>query len=152
MGTHSFLSLSHHSCLFFLLLPCPSSSVNGGSPGLSSAPEDGGWLGVWRGGLTKSPEPAKDRCRPRYERLIMVLTDKLLSESVDGARWLPQLHSSCGRLSRTNCCSERCCRAPTPHTFKDKQWKIIICVKWGRWVALSDLMAHLHQFQLDVST
>lgn len=48
---------------------------------------------------------AKDRCRPRYERLIMVLTDKLLSETLDGAQWLPQLlqcRSSSGRLYQAN--------------------------------------------------
>lgn len=33
------------------------------------------------GGGSPKSWTAKDRCRPRYERLIMVLTDKLLSET-----------------------------------------------------------------------
>lgn len=51
---------------------------------------------------------AKDRCRPRNERLIRALTDKLLSDFGWSSLELPQLpqsHSSSGHLSQANCWS-----------------------------------------------
>lgn len=105
MGTHFFLSLSHHSCLFFWLLPCRSSSMNGDPQASPLLLRTEGGMESGEGGSPKS-WTTKDRCRPRYERLIMVLTDKLLSETVDEAQCLPQslpLHSSSGRLAQANC-------------------------------------------------
>lgn len=88
--THVSLSLSHHSCLFFWFTLIRSSLDEWGSPSVSLASEDGGCWGVWRkgrgpgGGGSPNSWTAKDRCWPRYESLIMVLTDKFLAET----QWL----------------------------------------------------------------
>lgn len=57
---------SYHSCLFFWLRPCRSPYMNGdprASPQLQKA------------------KTGKDRCKPRYESPITVLTDKELTRA-----------------------------------------------------------------------
>ncbi|CAB1450561.1 unnamed protein product [Pleuronectes platessa] len=101
-----FDSLSgNHSCLFLLAVALSITPDEWGSPGLTSAPAGERVVGSLEWGRRASPSSwtAKDRCRPRYERLIMVLTDKLLSETLEGALLLPQplqSHSSSAHLSQ----------------------------------------------------
>lgn len=111
MGTHVSLSLSHHSCLFFCLTLSRSSRMNGhprASPQL-----------VRMEGCSPNSWTAKDRCWPRYERLIMALTDKLLAETLDGAPWLLQSHYL------LCCCTRSLC---TDFKAKKQNTKAGICI------------------------
>lgn len=57
----------------------------------------------------------------------MVLTDKLLSETLDGAQWLPRLsRSSSGHLSQANCWRKGVVVPCRMHMFKVKERKIAV--------------------------